>query len=110
METGPPITFTVARIFCSGANRCQAKTVSCKVAQLVKAPTPLLKVAGPVGSDVDYVIVAHVQACSGQTLSLLCGPLAAFFMSRRVSVLLARHTFKLKRLLQEKPIEAPVVA
>ena len=37
-------------------------------------------------------------------------PRAAFFMSRRVSVLLARHTFKLKRLLQEKPIEAPVVA
>jgi hypothetical protein len=31
-------------------------------------------------------------------------------MSRRVSVLLARHTFKPKRFLQEKTIEAPVVA
>jgi hypothetical protein len=37
-----------------------------------------------------------------QTLWLLCGPLAAFLCSAGSSVLLARHTFKLKRLLQEK--------
>src|ERR1700751_1856000 len=44
--TGTPTTFTVPRIFCSGANRCQADTASCRVAQSVKAPAPLFSVAG----------------------------------------------------------------
>jgi hypothetical protein len=37
-RTGPPISLTVARIFCSDAGCCQANTASCKVAQSFNTP------------------------------------------------------------------------
>ena len=56
MYTGPPITLTVARIFCAEGSACHAKTASCKVAQSVSPAGSVVERRRLSGVDIDLRI------------------------------------------------------
>jgi hypothetical protein len=65
--TGPPITLTVARIFCAEGSACHAKTASCKVVQSVSLRS-VVERRGLSGVDIDLRIGAHRQSFSALLL------------------------------------------